>query len=224
VKWGKKQVTRKKGRHTIEEVAWPDVPSVQGNSPEWHCMNLKPPGDFIVPCLIDKRFLFAANPNEYPDTNMFFHGRFKERRNAKIGCAVLNSTITYLLAEIFGRGKGLGGLNLYGPELKTLPIPNPTLFVDTRRKPLLDAFQRLASREVKSIFVELGLPEPCTNEAHPYCNIIAEDLSLDNVLPDRRALDKIVFEALGLTEAEQLEVYRAVVELVKNRLVKAGSV
>jgi len=31
------------------------------------------------------------------------------------------------------------------------------------------------------------------------------------------------FEVLGLTKEEQLEVYRAVVELVKNRLVKARS-
>jgi type I restriction-modification system DNA methylase subunit len=224
VKWGKKQVTRKKGRHTIEDVPWPDVPSVQGNSPEWHCMSIKEPGDFIVPRLIDKRFFFAVNPNKYSDTDMFFHGCFKDRGNVDSGCAVLNSTVTYLLAEIFGRGKGLGGLNLYGPELKALPIPNPDLFRDARRRSLLDAFQVLASREVKNIFVELGLPEPCTSEAHPYCNIISEDLSLGSVLPDRRALDKIVFEALGLTAAEQLEVYQAVVELVKNRLVKAGSV
>jgi hypothetical protein len=43
-------------------------------------------------------------------------------------------------------------------------------------------------------------------------------------MPDRRELDKIVFEALGLTEEEeQLEVYRAVLELVKNRLLKAKS-
>ena len=40
-------------------------------------------------------------------------------------------------------------------------------------------------------------------------------------MPDRRELDRIIFEALGLTEEEQLEVYRAVVELVKERLVKA---
>jgi hypothetical protein len=42
-------------------------------------------------------------------------------------------------------------------------------------------------------------------------------------MPDRRELDKIVFGALGLTEEEQLEVYRAVLELVKNRLLKAKS-
>jgi hypothetical protein len=44
------------------------------------------------------------------------------------------------------------------------------------------------------------------------------------VLPDRRALDWVVFEVLGLSEAEQLEIYRAMVELVKSRLVKAQSV
>ena len=37
-------------------------------------------------------------------------------------------------------------------------------------------------------------------------------------------MDKIVIEVLGLNEEEQLEVYRAVVELVKNRLEKARSV
>ncbi len=38
-------------------------------------------------------------------------------------------------------------------------------------------------------------------------------------MPDRGELDKVVFEAVGLTKEEQLEVYRAVVELVKNRTV-----
>jgi hypothetical protein len=40
---------------------------------------------------------------------------------------------------------------------------------------------------------------------------------------NRRELDKIIFEVLGLTEEEQLEVYRAVLELVKNRLLRAKS-
>jgi len=42
-------------------------------------------------------------------------------------------------------------------------------------------------------------------------------------MPDKKELDKIVFEVLGLTEKEHLEVYRAVLELVKNRLLKAKS-
>lgn len=45
-----------------------------------------------------------------------------------------------------------------------------------------------------------------------------------NSLPDRKALDDIVFDILGLTDNERNEVYWAVCELVKNRLDKARSV
>ena len=45
-----------------------------------------------------------------------------------------------------------------------------------------------------------------------------------NPLPDRKALDDIVFDILGLTPEERNEVYWAVCELVKNRLEKARSV
>jgi len=43
-------------------------------------------------------------------------------------------------------------------------------------------------------------------------------------LPDRFELDWTVFDVLGLTEEGRLEVYRAVVQPVKDRLVKARSV
>jgi hypothetical protein len=47
---------------------------------------------------------------------------------------------------------------------------------------------------------------------------------LDKVKPDRRELDKIIMgEILGLTEQEQLEVYRSIIDLVKSRLEKAKS-
>lgn len=42
--------------------------------------------------------------------------------------------------------------------------------------------------------------------------------------PDRRALDDVVFEALGLTAGEREAVYEAVIELVRARLEKAQSV
>ena len=40
---------------------------------------------------------------------------------------------------------------------------------------------------------------------------------------DRRALDDVVFDALGLTAGERAAVYEAVVELVEARLNKARS-
>ena len=42
--------------------------------------------------------------------------------------------------------------------------------------------------------------------------------------PDRFELDRVVFDVLGLTDEERLAVYRAVAQLVKDRLVKARSV
>ncbi len=42
--------------------------------------------------------------------------------------------------------------------------------------------------------------------------------------PDRRALDHIIFDILGLTQGERDAVYEAVVDLVQARLEKARSV
>jgi hypothetical protein len=51
------------------------------------------------------------------------------------------------------------------------------------------------------------------------------EISLDKIRPERRELDKIIMgDVLGLTDEEQLEVYRAVVDLVKARINKAKSV
>lgn len=52
---------------------------------------------------------------------------------------------------------------------------------------------------------------------------VEKHLVVSSPLPDRKALDDIVFDALELTEDERKEVYWAVCELVKNRLEKAKS-
>ncbi len=51
---------------------------------------------------------------------------------------------------------------------------------------------------------------------------VAERLDLED--DDRRTLDSIVFDALGLTQGERDAVYEAVINLVEARLKKAGSV
>ena len=42
-------------------------------------------------------------------------------------------------------------------------------------------------------------------------------------MPDRRALDAIIFDALDLTQGERDGVYEAVIHLVEARLQKASS-
>lgn len=64
-----------------------------------------------------------------------------------------------------------------------------------------------------SLFQERGInPKQPIREQEP------------NPLPERKELDDIIFDILGLTEQERKEVYWAVCELVKNRLEKARSV
>ena len=50
-------------------------------------------------------------------------------------------------------------------------------------------------------------------------------MSLENIKPERRAIDRIIMaDILRLSDEEQLEVYRAVVDVIRSRLDKAGSV
>ena len=68
------------------------------------------------------------------------------------------------------------------------------------------------TRETNDILTELGF-----NRNEP----IREQQP--NPLPDRKELDDIIFDELGITETERNEVYWSVAELVKQRLDKAAS-
>ena len=126
---------------------------------------------------------------------------------------VLNSSVEILLAEFIGRQLGGGG----GPrdvmtyEVSQLITLDITSISEKQLNSLGHASEKLARREVGTIFEELGASSP-------------KEVSLDKVKPDRRELDKIIMgEILGLTDDEQLEVYRAVIDLVKSRIEKAKS-
>ena len=64
-------------------------------------------------------------------------------------------------------------------------------------------------REIRSIFHELQV-DP---ESGSFMNA--------NPLPDRKALDEVVFRALGLTDQEITVLYAGLLELTANRLRKA---
>jgi len=113
-----------------------------------------------------------------------------------------------LLLETLGnRSLGQGVLDFFMADFLNLRIP--ITLDETLHKP----FKELKKRSSKSIYEELGIdPALPIREQKP------------NPLPDRKALDDIVFDILGLTEDERIEVYWAVCELLKNRLEKARSV
>jgi hypothetical protein len=163
-----------------------------------------------------------------------FHGIIPEEMNkVKEFCAILNSTLIAFLLEVFTRTSlGGGAARLLTSDLKNLLVPNLNYFDSNQQNSLIDAFERLSQRPIHSIFEELGFTlcpqrKGCQHPEHPLEYVQPETLSLAqvaNASPDRFELDRIVFDVLGLTDEERLEVYRAVAQLVKDRLLKAKSV
>jgi hypothetical protein len=202
VRWGARGRTRKGAKHTVAGQPWPAALSVRQHRPEWHCLNPGSAGDFVIPCLFGSRFAIASNPDRLVATNMFFHGWFRAL-DPEAGLALLSSTVVTLMLELFGRTKGSGGLNLYGWDLGQVPVPSPELLGRQRLSAMGRLFSdRLAGKARLPIADELGRGNP------------------ERACPDRRALDVLVLEALGLG-AEALEpLYTDLVELVEARLRK----
>jgi len=181
------------------------------------------------PMVNNDRLIVAANERFFIDANLVGIYPLSEENATPLLTALLNFTGMMIAWELYGIANlGEGAIKQNPIYFKKFSVPNPLVFTVEQRRRLLSAFKQMAHREIKSIFEELGFSlcnqYRCRHPEHPCEYVNPADVFFDKIMPDRRELDKIVFEILGLTEEEQLEVYRAVVELVKNRLVKARSV
>ncbi|PIU67445.1 MAG: hypothetical protein COS84_04655 [Armatimonadetes bacterium CG07_land_8_20_14_0_80_40_9] len=163
--------------------------------------------------ILSKRFVDVAFGYFLNLQNLFVGDTFfvvtpKDKTNILRIVTFLNSTLGSFLTEVYGRTvMGEGVLLIYGPEIVPMPVVDPKIISDGKTK----AVKTLLSGKIKSIFEELGANSP-------------QEVSLGKIKPDRRELDKIIMgEILGLSDEEQLEVYRAVVDLVKSRIEKAKS-
>ncbi|MBI5651742.1 MAG: Eco57I restriction-modification methylase domain-containing protein [Chloroflexi bacterium] len=111
----------------------------------------------------------------------------------------MTSTLWILSKEIVGRANlGAGALDISTWDLRKTLVPNPEFLKRQISNPKA-ALNKFKGRHWVSVEKEINQP-------------------------DRRALDDMVFDALKLTRGERDAVYEAVVELVKKRLEKAGSV
>lgn len=140
----------------------------------------------------------------------FYKVIFHSEKNKLKYLLFLNSTFFILERELFGTTNlGGGGLKFSGDDVRLFLVPCNLPIIKE------GAFKAFLSRSIKSIFKECGIdPKSKTpiEEQEP------------KPMPDRVKLDKIVFDALGLSEPERKEVYRAVCRLVWNRISKARSV
>jgi len=163
--------------------------------------------ELLWPDLRYERHICHINQDEVPFEHNYYGITPKRPKDREALCAYLNSTVAWLFVEIFGRtGLGQGAIRLVGNDLRIFPV----IKVDSKK--LSPAFKKLCERPVDSVFEEIGAKS-------------VDDVSLGKVRADRRELDLVIMdEILGLTTEEQLEVYKAVIDLVKSRIDRAKSV
>jgi len=176
----------------------------------WYELPKLPEADILFNQFFNERFLFPWNREHYLVDHAYYYILYP--KNTEKLVLVLNSVVNFFMVELYGRtGLGQGALQTYAPEMKSLIILNPNNLQINQGK-IRKILQKYSKYSSKSVFEELGinLDKPI-KEQEP------------KPLPERAELDKLIFDEIGLTEEERLEVYRAVVDLVKSRIEKAKS-
>jgi len=181
-----------------EEKGYHERPTCRSRRP-WYDLGPRKVARILWPGGFWKRFVVYYNePKVLADRRLF--NVYVDEHHAKTLCAILNSTLVALFNEIHGKtvfGQGLLLCDTYAVE--QIPILDPEKLPRETTRRLLVAFQELARRPIGDIFEEVKRR-------------------------DRQELDNIVFDSLGLTQDERKQVYAAVVDLVENRVRRAGSV
>jgi len=179
----------------------------------WYALGKNwPYAPLIFPAKVGERMPVALNDDVYEDKKLY--GIIpNESGDTILLAALLNSTLTRFFIEFTCRQ--LTGAQAIA-DIDVVVVENlPVLsfrFMDSKiKRELVSAFNDLSVTPAESIFKEIG--------SSP------ENVALDKIKKERRELDRIILgDILGLTEDQQLEVYRAVVDLVRSRLDKANSV
>lgn len=176
----------------------------------WYDLGLWDKPDFLWSDAYNIRYGVYDAQNNWGDKR-FFYIELKNKNLTILLKSYLNSSLIPLFIEIDGilnLGQGAVYTNVYW--LKKMKVPPKAIKNLTKR--INSVVNHLEARAILPVFQEVGASSP-------------KAVSLDKVKPDRRELDKIIMgEILGLTEEEQLEVYRAVIDLVRSRIDRAKSV
>jgi len=187
-------------------------PTCTGRGEKWYDLRHRNFADALWIEFYFKSFRILLNNNIF-ESDKFYGIIFNNKRQIPYYTCCLNSTLYTLYREIFGflsLGLGVSKLPVY--MVSSLPVIKSQFFLDSHKISFREFLKKSGKREIGSVFEEIGANSP-------------EEVSLEKVKPDRRELDKIIMgDILGLTDEEQLEVYRAVVDLVKSRIERARSV
>jgi len=212
INWGETQVTRKRQK-TSAGIPWPKTESVKTRK-YWYSIpknNLRKTNLFMQYVASSRFYCPYSDIPLVSDRS--FHRIFPYDKAMTKGLSlILNSTFQCFLVMLFGRSNlGQGALKFEASDARKLISINPKLIPDFDENIL----NELGKRNIESVFIESGIDpksEVPIKDQHP------------QPLPDRKVVDDIVFNVIGLNDEERREVYRSLCQLVWNRVNKAKSV
>ena len=187
--------------------------STMKNRQRWYDLGEREPFQVLFPKRMGEKFYVYYNPEEIHCDQTLYEVAVESERAQIITLCFLNSTIGRLFFE-------LGGYELTGSvtvaELsvllaKKMLVINPDSVPEIKYQKLQGLFKKLCNTPISSIYDEVGVRN-------------MEEVLLKKIKPMRKELDGVFFDVLNLGEQHQLEVYRAVVDLLNSREIKSKSV
>ncbi|OQC10179.1 MAG: Eco57I restriction-modification methylase [Candidatus Cloacimonetes bacterium ADurb.Bin088] len=190
-----KSKTSLKGTNALKYIEnWEKQAKLAKFDSKWYSVEHEK-ASFLLFRFWDKRFFTPAPTADMIASDNFFIG-YNLKYDKEAILAIMNSTFYFWQIEIMGRkNQGQGILNTYGPDYEYVRLPDLALFDIDKLK---QAYRTL-----------------CLRDIYDYRNEVMQ--------PDKQHLDRIVFDALGLTESERQEIIRSFLSLVGLRISKASS-
>lgn len=178
------------------------ISNIKGNERDWFNLGKDlAVGDFIFPSKIHEKYGLIDNRKSKvfcDKVNYNISIKKGYSKYAEIIFLIMNSTFFRFLLELFARQMGEGLTDIDVVVVDNTVVIDPEL-LKPYEKELKEIYKSLRSREQETIYKEVKQK-------------------------DRRKLDTIIFEVLGLKAKDVDELYKEASELRLNRNEKAGSV
>ncbi|MCM8808152.1 MAG: hypothetical protein NC926_09505, partial [Candidatus Omnitrophica bacterium] len=167
-----------------------NLPSFR-NKKIWYSLGERKPAPIYFPAIIWERIFAVWNKSNSFATHNFYEILPHNKEDTLILLGILNSSLTALLVELYGRTPlGAGALEIMVYEVENLPVLNPSKLSQEERKRIEKAFIKLCDAQKKSKKLE--------EEA-------------------RKELDDSIFDTLGLNEKKRQQIIESLNQLREMR-------
>jgi hypothetical protein len=158
----------------------------------------------LVPRSFNDTFVIHYNPQEI--LSLRFYRLHLKRGEEKSLLGYLNSTLIAFILETLGnKSLGQGVLDFFMADFLALKVPVIS------NNDVAQAFDVMSHRKIGNVWEEFG------------SNQNTDGPTSITLLQDRKDLDDLIFDAIGLTSGEKNAVYEDLLQMVDDRLKKASS-